>query len=398
MRITRTATVVGVRSTLDYRYRGGRYRPVLGYNLTSDQEHEAMGQILASIHSHVGWAASGPGLTFAEFSSKYIAKLQSKGLRALDRPTTILHRHLVPFFGLRPLHSLKLEDGVAYIAHRRTRGAADGTIERESGVLLGLLNYAVANEDLDKNRLLSLDVPSGAKRERVAEAWELFRVYHAAAPSIQRVMMLALLTTLREAKIIAIHHEWLIQRADGEWLIPAPGSRLKGVPKELPLSSLAGFFLKGSQPRIGGRYFAQWKDGNSFKHRWIEACTRAGVQDLHFHDLRHTAATWLGEAGVEYATIEKLLGHRLPGMGEQYIHDWKTKLRTAVTTLEQVVVERFREAAKDERVREFKPWSVPAGYTVGDQRPPWWLESAESQNPEIFASTFPSLQLKGVRS
>ena len=397
MRITRTATTDGVRSTLDYRYRGGRYRPVLGYNLTSDQEHEAMVQILARIQAHVGGDAGDPGLTFAEFVPKYLAKLTSKKLQAMDRPTTLLHRHLVAFFGVRPLRSLKLEDGIAYIAHRRAQEAADGTIERECGVLLGLLNYAVANEDLDRNRLITLEVPSGVKRERVAEAWELFRIYHAASPSIQRVMMLALLTTLREAKIIAIHHEWVIERGDGEWLIPAPGSRLKGVPKDLPLSSLAAFFLRGTQPRIGGRYFAQWKDANSFKHRWIEACARAGVQDLHFHDLRHTAATWLGEAGIEYATIEKLLGHKLPGMGEQYIHDWKTKLRAAVTTLEQTVTERFREAAKDERVREWKPCPMSAGCTESNQLPPWWLHGTEQQNRSALTSMSSTIKLKGVQ-
>ncbi|MBX3343483.1 MAG: tyrosine-type recombinase/integrase [Nitrospira sp.] len=41
------------------------------------------------------------------------------------------------------------------------------------------------------------------------------------------------------------------------------------------------------------------------------------MHDLHFHDLRHTAATWLIQASVEYATVEKPLGHKLPGMGEQ---------------------------------------------------------------------------------
>lgn len=388
MKIIRTMTPQGLRSLLDLRYRGVRYRPVLGYNLSADQEHDATAQILTAIQSQVGGASGAAGLTVAEFSPKYLAKLQSKGLRALDRPTTIVQRHLLPFFGLRPLRSLKLEDGIAYIAHRRAQEAADGTIERECGVLLGLLNYAVANEDLDKNRLLSLDVPSGAKRERVAEAWELFRICACSAPAIQRMLMLALLTTLREAKLIAMHHEWVIQRGDGDWLMPAPGSRLKGVPKELPLSPLASFVLRGDQARIGGRYFSQWKDAGSFKHRWMEACARAGVHDLHFHDLRHTAATWLGEAGVEYATIEKLLGHKLRGTGELYIHDWKTKLRTAVTTLQRTVVERLVMASQDERVRSVGRDGQLVDSYKNEQLRKWLVYGAEGQNRTVDTSLF----------
>lgn len=66
-------------------------------------------------------------------------------------------------------------------------------------------------------------------------------------------------------------------------------SREKGVPKFVPLNRLAMEALQGSVPRIGGRYFSQWKDPISFKYRWQETCTRAGVHDLHFHDLRHYA-------------------------------------------------------------------------------------------------------------
>ena len=54
-----------------------------------------------------------------------------------------------------------------------------------------------------------------------------------------------------------------------------------------------------------------------------------------FHDLRHTFATWLNRAGVDYVIIEKLLGHRLPGAGDLYLHDWDVRLRDAVTRLER---------------------------------------------------------------
>lgn len=139
-------------------------------------------------------------------------------------------------------------------------------------------------------------------------ATELLRLFQVASDPLRRMMMVALLTTLRESKLIETHEEWLVQLGDGWWMMPSPGSRHKRVPKEVPLTDLAVRALFGDQPRIGGRFFSQWKDGNSFKHRWSELCRRAGVHDLTFHDLRHSAATWMLEAGVDFAVIENYSG------------------------------------------------------------------------------------------
>ena len=393
MKILRTRTPHGLRSWLDYRYRGKRYRPVLGYNLTPDQEHDERVRVLAAIHANVG-AGEAVGLTFAASAGKYLTALAARQLKAPDRPATIIARHLIPFFAVRPLVSLKLEDGIAYIARRRSQQAADGTIQRECGVLLALLNYAVDNEDLDRNRLSKLPVPKGEKRERVAQGWELYRLYYAAGPALQSMIGLALLTLLRESKLIEMHAEWRIQRGDGDWLIPAPGSRLKRVPRELPLGVLGCHFLDRLGSRIGGRYFSQWASAGSFKHLWARTCARAGVQDLHFHDLRHTAATWLNEAGVDFATIEQLLGHRIPSTSARYTHNWTNKLREAVTILEARLCHEFQQAAGDERVATAQP-SRPMGSggqqmdsSKNVQRCKWWKDGAEGQNRTVDTSLF----------
>ena len=88
------------------------------------------------------------------------------------------------------------------------------------------------------------------------------------------------------------------------------------------------------------------------------------MHELHFHDLRHTFATWLLEAGVDYIVIEKLLGHRLPGTGDLYIHDWDSRLRDAVTRLAVLTEQKLREEIgfkKQEKAFQ-EPLEVPPSY------------------------------------
>jgi len=178
-------------------------------------------------------------------------------------------------------------------------------------------------------------VPEYVKRERTVEGWELLKIRDAASPRVWRLVWAALQIGLRENKLIEIYEEWLVQRGDGYCLAPSPGqTKIKGVPKLLPLNSLAFEALLGTTSRIEGRFSHQWKAGNSFKHSWARTCHRAGVHDLPFHDLRHTFATWLTQCGVDYAVIQTLKGEPLPGSAKYYIHNCDRRLRDAVMRLE----------------------------------------------------------------
>ena len=72
-------------------------------------------------------------------------------------------------------------------------------------------------------------------------------------------------------------------------------------------------------------------------------------EDLHYHDLRHTALSWLLEAGVDYAVVQRLAGHKLPGMTEGYLHLWESRLREAVKILERVTIQKLQAAMNEER-------------------------------------------------
>ena len=50
------------------------------------------------------------------------------------------------------------------------------------------------------------------------------------------------------------------------------------------------------------------------------ACARAGLEDLHFHDLRHTTASLLVNAGHSIKIVQDVLGHRSVTAANRYAH------------------------------------------------------------------------------
>ena len=51
-----------------------------------------------------------------------------------------------------------------------------------------------------------------------------------------------------------------------------------------------------------------------------QACTDVGIEDFRFHDLRHTAASWMRMSGADVHTVALALGHKDLRMTMQYSH------------------------------------------------------------------------------
>jgi integrase len=78
-------------------------------------------------------------------------------------------------------------------------------------------------------------------------------------------------------------------------------------------SSDARRFVFGS-PRM--RYQTPADIGSA----WKAAIARSQVENFRFHDLRHTSASYLAQAGVGINTIREILGHRKIDMSLRYAH------------------------------------------------------------------------------
>jgi integrase len=63
---------------------------------------------------------------------------------------------------------------------------------------------------------------------------------------------------------------------------------------------------------------------------WQRARAAAGLGHLHFHDLRHSAASEMVNAGVDLFTVGRVLGHRDSRSTSRYSHLTAQSLAAAV--------------------------------------------------------------------
>ena len=356
----------GLAFDLYFRWKGIRYRPLLGYNLTEEQAEEAAIAMMAKIQRNEQQITPRHvSPFFKDFLPLYWQTIRVKKRFDLARPQSIIETHLLPRFGERPLDSLTAEDGLAYITARLGEKAAHWTIRREWNVLMRILNLAVDFDRLDKNRLKRVELPDVATRERVATTEELktiklkaeerrakvMQVNQYDPAELWRIVTVALNTGLREAKILEIDRTWMRKRDDGWWLILPPArSRLKQTPREIPLTPAAYAALRGEIAHVDGSISRRWTPA-AFSVFWKRLVVEAKVVDLHFHDLRHTFATWLQNLGVPLEVRAALLGHRLRGMGQDQLggesmtaayshggYGWNQQLRAAVSLLHNAIL------------------------------------------------------------
>ncbi|MEW6518444.1 MAG: site-specific integrase [Thermodesulfobacteriota bacterium] len=75
-----------------------------------------------------------------------------------------------------------------------------------------------------------------------------------------------------------------------------------------------------------------------FKRAFETVRNKAGLEDVHLHDLRHTAASHLLMAGVDLRTLAEILGHKTMQMVHRYTHllnDHKLKAIEKINSLGQ---------------------------------------------------------------
>lgn len=198
--------------------------------------------------------------------------------------------------------------------------------------VMGMLSRAlnVATEEwgwLAKNPMEGIKkFPEPAGRTRFLQDDELERLLTAARLSdnadMEAVIVLAVTTGMRVSEIRKIR----IKDVDFELRkILLPTSKNK-KPRLLHIADPALALLQKIKDRAqpGQQYiFASPQDVSKycdFRRAWRTIIKRSGLEDFHFHDLRHSAASFLAMHGAGLHQIAEVLGHSSFQVTKRYVH------------------------------------------------------------------------------
>ena len=67
------------------------------------------------------------------------------------------------------------------------------------------------------------------------------------------------------------------------------------------------------------------------------ALRMAGIDDFRFHDLRHTAASWMIQCGADLYAVQKILGHTHIRTTQRYAHQSPEYLENQIGVLDEIL-------------------------------------------------------------
>lgn len=107
------------------------------------------------------------------------------------------------------------------------------------------------------------------------------------------------------------------------WLIIEKSKN--GKPRTIPMSSRVRRIIERlcAEATDGGHVFESIRTGRKItdiKRGFTSACLEAGIEDLTFHDLRHTWSTRAAELGVQEHVSRDIMGHSSQSMTGDYTH------------------------------------------------------------------------------
>lgn len=231
----------------------------------------------------------------------------------------------------RPLSDLTPALLFDWLDGERDRGLADTSIRRYVMSLRAALKFVQPRWSLPSLDHLTdpllAELDGGIGRERRVSPDEetrlmaAARAYSSTAPAI---IELALETGMRRGEIASLTWENILLSQHTLRL----STSKNGEGRDIPLSVRAELILRTLPRELSGVVF-RLTSADSITKLFVRICTRAGIKNLRFHDLRHEAASRIAPH-VPATTLAKIFGWKTMQMALRYYNPSPAELVAAV--------------------------------------------------------------------
>lgn len=273
---------------------------------------------------------------YAELAQQHLdhAKTYQKSYATTEM---IMRKHIRPRWDRMLISDIRQPDVAKWLASKADEGLAPATVEKIRVIFNRSFELAARWEipGADKNPVRGVPRrPINNARDRFLSIEETKRLQAAVAksrnPLLRYIVGLLLLTGARVSELLSA--EWrYVDLERRRWFIPTSKT---GKSRYVPLSQ-AAVDLIDRIPRPKGAIYlfqnpATKKPITTIKHAWQTARRAAKLPDLHIHDLRHSAASFMINAGIDLYAVGKVLGHASHASTARYSHVANDRLQAAV--------------------------------------------------------------------
>lgn len=264
-------------------------------------------------------------LTVAEYLDRHIKSLSGVEKKTVSEYERYATRDIGPALGAIPLSKLTRDDVAGWVNAMRDDGAAGGTIQNKHGFLSGVLKRAVEDGHLAGNPCEGVRLPRTEQKEMVFLTRDEYGLLKAAFSDYYRPLVEFLVASgcrasealaLRPSDVNRAENTVRVTRA---WKRAGSGYEL-GPPKtpksrrtiNVPASVLDQLDYDHEWLFVGSNggpvRLYSWRANVWYKS--LRKAQRDGLsKSPRLHDLRHTCASWMIQAGVPLPVIQAHMGH-----------------------------------------------------------------------------------------
>ena len=260
--------------------------------------------------------------SFDQFAESWLARAAQRRIKAHETATVHVTKHLIPFFGNRPISSIATIDVNRWIARqldplREVGRLKPATVKRQLNTLKAVFNDALKSGYLDTNPCRYADPIRGIEpRQRYLSGEEIVHLLaksEEVAEWLPDLILWCVHSGMRKNEVRSLEWSDIQSLGDGRMFAMVRTSKTD-QPRMVSCTNTMIEVLKRQERRkVDGNKCVFPVPAMTLRRKWEKARKLAGLlegdDNVTLHDLRRTHGTHAAAAGVDLRTLAGRIGH-----------------------------------------------------------------------------------------